>query len=106
MMFFFTVWMKVDVLTSAFFEQVNVEQKKGFPVQEEPNVTNSGNLRKSMQTTESRKDCSEEENKPTSVPESTFLVSEKRGLLKRKGCLEEARDAEVPCKLLKKGMWN
>lgn len=83
-----------------------MEQKKGFPVQEEPNVTNSGNLRKSMQTTESRKDCSEEENKPTSVPESTFLVSEKRGLLKRKGCLEEARDAEVPCKLLKKGMWN
>ncbi|XP_025005648.1 LON peptidase N-terminal domain and RING finger protein 3 isoform X2 [Gallus gallus] len=83
-------------------QKVNVEQKKGFPVQEEPNVTNSGNLRKSMQTTESRKDCSEEENKPTSVPESTFLVSEKRGLLKRKGCLEEARDAEVPCKLLKK----
>eukprot|EP00076_Gallus_gallus_P040111 XP_025005649.1 LON peptidase N-terminal domain and RING finger protein 3 isoform X3 [Gallus gallus] len=85
-----------------YWLKVNVEQKKGFPVQEEPNVTNSGNLRKSMQTTESRKDCSEEENKPTSVPESTFLVSEKRGLLKRKGCLEEARDAEVPCKLLKK----
>ncbi|POI35834.1 hypothetical protein CIB84_000413 [Bambusicola thoracicus] len=85
-------------------QKVNVEQKKGFPVQEEPNVTNSGNLRKSMQTTEGRKDCSEEENKPTSVPESAFLVSEKRGLLKRKGCLEEARDAEVPCKLLKKDL--
>ncbi|XP_052529317.1 LON peptidase N-terminal domain and RING finger protein 3 isoform X2 [Tympanuchus pallidicinctus] len=82
--------------------KVNVEQKKGFPVQEEPNITNSGSLRKSMQTTESRKDCSEEENKPTSVPEPAFLVSEKRGLLKRKGCLEEARAAEVPCKLLKK----
>lgn len=91
---------------SSLFEQVNVEQKKGFPVQEEPNITNSGSLRKSMQTTESRKDCSEEENKPTSVPEPAFLVSEKRGLLKRKGCLEEARAAEVPCKLLKKGMWN
>ncbi|XP_048815475.1 LON peptidase N-terminal domain and RING finger protein 3 isoform X3 [Lagopus muta] len=83
-------------------QKVNVEQKKGFPVQEEPNITNSGSLRKSMQTTESRKDCSEEENKPTSVPEPAFLVSEKRGLLKRKGCLEEARAAEVPCKLLKK----
>ncbi|XP_072190836.1 LON peptidase N-terminal domain and RING finger protein 3 isoform X2 [Excalfactoria chinensis] len=83
-------------------QKVNVEQKKGFPVQEEPNVTNSGCLRKSVQTTESRKDCSEEENKPTSVPEPAFLMSEKCGLLKRKGCLEEARAAEVPCKLLKK----
>ncbi|XP_031458562.1 LON peptidase N-terminal domain and RING finger protein 3 isoform X2 [Phasianus colchicus] len=83
-------------------QKVNVEQKKGFPVQEEPNITNSGSLRKSTQTTESRKDCSEEENKPTSVPEPAFLVSEKRGLLKRKGCLEEVRAAEVPCKLLKK----
>uniref|UniRef100_A0A8C9EHR1 LON peptidase N-terminal domain and ring finger 3 n=1 Tax=Pavo cristatus TaxID=9049 RepID=A0A8C9EHR1_PAVCR len=83
-------------------QKVNVEQKKGFPVQEEPNITNSGSLRKSVQITESRKDCSEEENKPTSVPEPAFLVSEKRGLLKRKGCLEEARAAEVPCKLLKK----
>ncbi|XP_015716263.1 LON peptidase N-terminal domain and RING finger protein 3 isoform X2 [Coturnix japonica] len=83
-------------------QKVNVEQKKGFPVQEEPNVTNSGCLRKSLQTTESRENCSEEENKPTSVPEPAFLMSEKCGLLKRKGCLEEARAAEVPCKLLKK----
>ncbi|XP_053845848.1 LON peptidase N-terminal domain and RING finger protein 3 isoform X4 [Vidua macroura] len=83
--------------------KVNVEQKKGFSIQEEPNVTTSGSLRKSIQITESRKDCSEEENKFTSLPESTFLLSEKCSLLKRKCCSEEMRNAEVPCKLMKKG---
>ncbi|OXB72054.1 UNVERIFIED_CONTAM: hypothetical protein H355_010656 [Colinus virginianus] len=94
----------VDLLTSPeliSLQTVNVEQK-GFPIEEEPNVTTSGSLRKSIQITESRKDCSEEENQPTSVPEPAFLVPEKRGLLKRKGCSEEARSTEVPCKLLKK----
>ncbi|XP_053845847.1 LON peptidase N-terminal domain and RING finger protein 3 isoform X3 [Vidua macroura] len=83
-------------------QKVNVEQKKGFSIQEEPNVTTSGSLRKSIQITESRKDCSEEENKFTSLPESTFLLSEKCSLLKRKCCSEEMRNAEVPCKLMKK----
>ncbi|XP_074691284.1 LON peptidase N-terminal domain and RING finger protein 3 isoform X2 [Strix aluco] len=83
-------------------QKVNVEQKKGFPVQEEPNVTTSGSLRRSVQITESKKDCSEEENKLTSMPESTFLFSEKCSLLKRKCCSEEMRNAEVPCKLMKK----
>ncbi|XP_053811332.1 LON peptidase N-terminal domain and RING finger protein 3 isoform X3 [Vidua chalybeata] len=83
-------------------QKVNVEQKKGFSIQEEPNVTTSGSLRKSIQITESRKDCSEEENKFTSMPESTFLLSEKCNLLKRKCCSEEMRNAEVPCKLMKK----
>ncbi|XP_021404019.1 LON peptidase N-terminal domain and RING finger protein 3 isoform X3 [Lonchura striata] len=83
-------------------QKVNVEQKKGFSVQEEPNVTTSGSLRKSIQITESKKDCSEEENKFTSMPESTFLLSEKCSLLKRKCCSEEMRNAEVPCKLMKK----
>ncbi|KAM4878729.1 LON peptidase N-terminal domain and RING finger protein 3 isoform 1-T1 [Sylvia borin] len=82
--------------------KVNVEQKKGFSIQEEPNVTTSDSLRKSIQTTESKKDCSEEENKFTSMPESTFLISEKCSLLKRKCCSEEMRNAEVPCKLMKK----
>ncbi|XP_040470727.1 LON peptidase N-terminal domain and RING finger protein 3 isoform X2 [Falco naumanni] len=82
-------------------QKVNVEQKKGFPVQEEPNVTTSGSLRKSIQITESKKDCSEE-NKLASMPESTFLISEKCNLLKRKCCSEEMRNAEVPCKLMKK----
>ncbi|XP_074456397.1 LON peptidase N-terminal domain and RING finger protein 3 isoform X4 [Larus michahellis] len=82
-------------------QKVNVEQKKGFPIQEEPNVT-SGSLRKSIQITESKKDCSEEENKLTSLPESMFLISEKCSLLKRKCCPEEMRNAEVPCKLMKK----
>lgn len=91
---------------SAFFTQVNVEQKKGFSIQEEPNVTTSGSLRKPIQITESKKDCSEEENKFTSMPESTFLLSEKCNLLKRKCCSEEMRSAEVPCKLMKKGMFN
>ncbi|XP_054070002.1 LON peptidase N-terminal domain and RING finger protein 3 isoform X3 [Rissa tridactyla] len=81
--------------------KVNVEQKKGFPIQEEPNIT-SGSLRKSIQITESKKDCSEEENKLTSLPESMFLISEKCSLLKRKCCPEEMRNAEVPCKLMKK----
>ncbi|PKU34963.1 lon peptidase n-terminal domain and ring finger protein 3 [Limosa lapponica baueri] len=80
-------------------QKVNVEQKKGFPVQEEPNVTSSS-LRKSTQITESKKE--EEENKLTSMPESTFLISEKCSLLKRKCCSEEMRNAEVPCKLMKK----
>ncbi|XP_053932067.1 LON peptidase N-terminal domain and RING finger protein 3 isoform X2 [Cuculus canorus] len=83
-------------------QKVNVEQKKGFPIQEEPNVTTSGSLRKSAQIAESKKDCSEEENKLTSVPESAFLISEKCSLLKRKCCPEEMRNAEVPCKLMKK----
>lgn len=83
-----------------------MEQKKGFSIQEEPNVTTSGSLRKSIQITESKKDCSEEENKFTSMPESTFLLSEKCSLLKRKCCSEEMRNAEVPCKLMKKGMFN
>nr|XP_010296214.1 PREDICTED: LON peptidase N-terminal domain and RING finger protein 3 [Balearica regulorum gibbericeps] len=82
--------------------KVNVEQKKGFPIQEEPNVTTAGSLRKSIQITEIKKDCSEEENKLTSVPESAFLLSEKCSLLKRKCCSEEMRNAEVPCKLMKK----
>ncbi|NXS72444.1 LONF3 protein, partial [Pandion haliaetus] len=82
--------------------KVNVEQKKGFPIQEEPNVTTSGSLRKSVQITESKKDCAEEENKVTSMPESTFLISEKCSLLKRKCCSEEMRNAEVTCKLMKK----
>lgn len=94
-------WSNVNSL----FAQVNVEQKKGFPIQEEPNVT-SGSLRKSIQITESKKDCSEEENKLASMPESTFLISEKCSLLKRKCCSEEMRNAEVPCKLMKKGMFN
>ncbi|XP_039573250.1 LON peptidase N-terminal domain and RING finger protein 3 isoform X2 [Passer montanus] len=83
-------------------QKVNVEQKKGFSIQEEPSVTTSGSLRKSIQITESKKDCSEEENKFTSVPESTFLLSEKCSLLKRKCCSEEMRNSEVPCKLMKK----
>ncbi|XP_056347084.1 LON peptidase N-terminal domain and RING finger protein 3 isoform X2 [Oenanthe melanoleuca] len=83
-------------------QKVNVEQKKGFSIQEEPNVTTSGSLRKSIQITESKKDCSEEENNFTSMPESTFLISEKCSLLKRKCCSEEMRNAEVPCKLMKK----
>lgn len=83
-----------------------MEQKRGFPIQEEPNVTTSGSLRKSVQITESKKDCSEEENKLTSTPESTFLISEKCSLLKRKCCSEEMRNAEVTCKLMKKGMFN
>ncbi|XP_035747880.1 LON peptidase N-terminal domain and RING finger protein 3 isoform X2 [Egretta garzetta] len=83
-------------------QKVNVEQKKGFPIQEEPNVTTSGSLRKSIQITESKKDCSEEENKLTSMPESAFLISEKCSLMKRKCCSEETRNAEVPCKLMKK----
>ncbi|KAM9600603.1 LON peptidase N-terminal domain and RING finger protein 3 isoform 2-T2 [Morphnus guianensis] len=83
-------------------QKVNVEQKKGLPIQEEPNVTTSGSLRKSVQITESKKDCSEEENKLTSTPESTFLISEKCSLLKRKCCSEEMRNAEVTCKLMKK----
>ncbi|XP_051640172.1 LON peptidase N-terminal domain and RING finger protein 3 isoform X2 [Manacus candei] len=83
-------------------QKVNVEQKKGFSIQEEPNVTTSGSLRKSMQITESKKDCSEEENKFTTMPESTLLISEKCSLLKRKCCSEELRNAEVPCKLMKK----
>ncbi|XP_068553687.1 LON peptidase N-terminal domain and RING finger protein 3 isoform X2 [Anas acuta] len=83
-------------------QKVNVEQKKGFPIQEEPDVTTSGNLRKSIQITESKKDCLEEENKLTSIAESAFLISDKRSLLKRKGCSEEVRNAEVPCKLMKK----
>uniref|UniRef100_A0A8C3XCN4 LON peptidase N-terminal domain and ring finger 3 n=1 Tax=Cyanoderma ruficeps TaxID=181631 RepID=A0A8C3XCN4_9PASS len=85
-------------------QKVNVEQKKGFSIQEEPNVTTSGSLRKSIQITENKKDCSEEENKFTSMPESTFLISEKCSLLKRKCCSEEMRNAEVPCKLMKKGV--
>ncbi|XP_038040084.2 LON peptidase N-terminal domain and RING finger protein 3 isoform X2 [Anas platyrhynchos] len=83
-------------------QKVNVEQKKGFPIQEEPDVTTSGNLRKSIQITESKKDCLEEENKLASIAESAFLISDKRSLLKRKGCSEEVRNAEVPCKLMKK----
>ncbi|XP_041341009.1 LON peptidase N-terminal domain and RING finger protein 3 isoform X2 [Pyrgilauda ruficollis] len=83
-------------------QKVNVEQKKGFSIQEEPNVTTSGSLRKSIQITESKKDCSEEENKFTSMPESTFPLSEKCSLLKRKCCSEEMRNSEVPCKLMKK----
>ncbi|XP_063277790.1 LON peptidase N-terminal domain and RING finger protein 3 isoform X2 [Prinia subflava] len=83
-------------------QKVNVEQKKGFSIQEEPNVTTSGSLRKCIQITESKKDCSDEENKFTSMPESTFLISEKCSLLKRKCCSEEMRNAEVPCKLMKK----
>ncbi|XP_061862595.1 LON peptidase N-terminal domain and RING finger protein 3 isoform X2 [Colius striatus] len=83
-------------------QKVNMEQKKGFPIQEEPNVTTSGSLRKSLQITESKKDCSEEENKLASMPESSFLISEKCSLLKRKCCSEEKRNAEVPCKLMKK----
>ncbi|XP_065545314.1 LON peptidase N-terminal domain and RING finger protein 3 isoform X3 [Lathamus discolor] len=82
--------------------KVNVEQKRGFSIQEEPNVTTSGSLRKSIQITESRKDCSEEENKLTSMPESTFLISDKCSLLKRKCCSEEMRNAELPCKVMKK----
>ncbi|XP_071614180.1 LON peptidase N-terminal domain and RING finger protein 3 isoform X3 [Heliangelus exortis] len=83
-------------------QKVNVEQKKGFPIQEEPNVASSGCLKKSIQITESKKDCSEEENKLTSMPESAFLISEKCSLLKRKCCSEEMRNAEVPCKLMKR----
>ncbi|KAI6078124.1 LON peptidase N-terminal domain and RING finger protein 3 [Aix galericulata] len=83
-------------------QKVNVEQKKGFPIQEEPDVTTSGSLRKSIQITESKKDCLEEENKLASIAESAFLISDKRSLLKRKGCSEEVRNAEVPCKLMKK----
>ncbi|RMC21806.1 hypothetical protein DUI87_02675 [Hirundo rustica rustica] len=83
-------------------QKVNVEQKKGFSIQEEPNVTTSGSLRKSIQITESKKDCSEEEKKFTSMPESTFLTSEKCSLLKRKCYSEEMQNAEVPCKLMKK----
>nr|XP_021140626.1 LON peptidase N-terminal domain and RING finger protein 3 isoform X5 [Columba livia] len=58
--------------------------------------------KKSIQITESKKDCSEEENKLSSMPESAFLLPEKRSLLKRKCCAEETRNAEVPCKLPKK----
>ncbi|KAK2545302.1 Lonrf3 isoform B [Columba livia] len=83
-------------------QKVNVEQKKGFPIQEESNVATSGSLKKSIQITESKKDCSEEENKLSSMPESAFLLPEKRSLLKRKCCAEETRNAEVPCKLPKK----
>ncbi|KAM9373896.1 LON peptidase N-terminal domain and RING finger protein 3 isoform 2-T2 [Phaethornis superciliosus] len=83
-------------------QKVNVEQKKGFPIQEEPNVASSGSLKKSIQITESKKDCSEEENKLTSMPDSAFLISEKCSLLKRKCCSEEMRNAEVPCKLMKR----
>lgn len=83
-----------------------MEQKKGFPIQEESNVATSGSLKKSIQITESKKDCSEEENKLSSMPESAFLLPEKRGLLKRKCCAEETRNAEVPCKLPKKGVFN
>ncbi|XP_061214016.1 LON peptidase N-terminal domain and RING finger protein 3 isoform X2 [Neopsephotus bourkii] len=83
-------------------QKVNVEQKKGFSIQEEPNVTTSGSLRKSIQITESKKDCLEEENKLTSMPESTFLISDKCSLLKRKCCPEEMRNAELPCKVMKK----
>ncbi|KAM4661540.1 LON peptidase N-terminal domain and RING finger protein 3 isoform 2-T2 [Amazona ochrocephala] len=83
-------------------QKVNVEQKKGFSIPEEPNVTTSGSLRKLIQLTESKKDCSEEENKLTSMPESTFLISDKCSLLKRKCCSEEMRNAELPCKVMKK----
>lgn len=93
-------WSNVNPL----FMQVNVEQKKGFPVQEESNVTTLDSLRKSVQIADCRKDCSEEENKLPSMPESTFLITEKCSLLKRKCCPEELLNAEVPCKLMKKGM--
>lgn len=88
------------------FTQVNMEQKKGFSIQEEQNVTTSGSLRKSIPITESRKDGSEEENKLTSMPDSTFFISEKCSLLKRKCCSEEMRSPEVPCKLMKKGTFS
>lgn len=91
---------------SPLFTQVNMEQKKGFSIQEEQNVTTSGSLRKSIQITESKKDCSEEENKLTSMPDSTFFISEKCSLLKRKCCSEEMRSPEVPCKLMKKGTFS
>ncbi|XP_014462635.2 LON peptidase N-terminal domain and RING finger protein 3 isoform X1 [Alligator mississippiensis] len=80
--------------------KVNVEHKKSFPAHEEQNVTS---LRKSVQVTEIKRDCSEDENTHTSVPESTFLISEKCSLLKRKCCSEDMRSAEVPCKRTKKG---
>lgn len=106
--FFFLTKLMEDWCSNVnpLFTQVNVEQKKGFPIQEEPDVTTSGNLRKSIQITESKKDCLEEENKLASIAESAFLISDKRSLLKRKGCSEEVRNAEVPCKLMKKGMLN
>ncbi|XP_067404253.1 LON peptidase N-terminal domain and RING finger protein 3 isoform X2 [Emydura macquarii macquarii] len=82
-------------------QKVNVEQKKGFPAQEEQKMTDCGSLRKSIQMIESKKGCSDE-NKHISTPESALLISEKCSLLKRKHCSEEMRNAEVPCKLMKK----
>ncbi|KGL73808.1 LON peptidase N-terminal domain and RING finger protein 3, partial [Tinamus guttatus] len=87
-------------------QKINVEQKKSFPAQEEQNVTTSGSLKKSVQITESKRDCLEEENKLASISESAFLISEKCNLLKRKCCSEEMRGAEVPSKLMKKGMFK
>ncbi|XP_065412740.1 LON peptidase N-terminal domain and RING finger protein 3 isoform X2 [Chrysemys picta bellii] len=83
--------------------KVNVEQKKSFPAQEEQKMSDTGSLRKSIQMIESKKGCSEDENKHASAPESALLISEKCSLLKRKHCSEEMRSAEVPCKLMKKG---
>ncbi|XP_065266535.1 LON peptidase N-terminal domain and RING finger protein 3 [Emys orbicularis] len=83
--------------------KVNVEQKKSFPAQEEQKMSDCGSLRKSIQMIESKKGCSEDENKHASAPESALLISEKCSLLKRKHCSEEMRSAEVPCKLMKKG---
>ncbi|XP_065412741.1 LON peptidase N-terminal domain and RING finger protein 3 isoform X3 [Chrysemys picta bellii] len=84
-------------------QKVNVEQKKSFPAQEEQKMSDTGSLRKSIQMIESKKGCSEDENKHASAPESALLISEKCSLLKRKHCSEEMRSAEVPCKLMKKG---
>ncbi|XP_034637100.1 LON peptidase N-terminal domain and RING finger protein 3 isoform X2 [Trachemys scripta elegans] len=83
--------------------KVNVEQKKSFPAQEEQKMSDCGSLKKSIQMLESKKGCSEDENKHASAPESALLISEKCSLLKRKHCSEEMRSAEVPCKLMKKG---
>ncbi|XP_074863827.1 LON peptidase N-terminal domain and RING finger protein 3 isoform X2 [Carettochelys insculpta] len=82
--------------------KVNVEQKKGFLAQEEQTVTDVCSLRKSIQMTESKKGCTEDENKRTPTPEPVLLVSEKCNLLKRKHCFEEMRNAQVPCKVTRK----
>uniref|UniRef100_A0A8C3I735 LON peptidase N-terminal domain and ring finger 3 n=1 Tax=Chrysemys picta bellii TaxID=8478 RepID=A0A8C3I735_CHRPI len=73
---------------------------------EEQKMSDTGSLRKSIQMIESKKGCSEDENKHASAPESALLISEKCSLLKRKHCSEEMRSAEVPCKLMKKGSGN
>ncbi|XP_038604323.1 LON peptidase N-terminal domain and RING finger protein 3 isoform X2 [Tachyglossus aculeatus] len=91
--------------------EINMEQRKGHPVQKESVLIGCSSLKKTVQGMDSKRDYLEEEEKEEGEAEEseqgliakpTVRISEKCHLLKRKHCASEPQCPKMPSKVSKK----